>query len=712
MHNSHRSRRRKCAPFPATVEICEPRTLLTPPGLALGEPPAMDGTGNNPDHAEWGSAFSPLLRMAGADYADGLSEPGGADRPSPREISNAIVAADGPKPNSRYLTDILWLWGQFIDHDLDLTEPAHPAEDYSIKVPLGDAFFDPAGTGTATIALTRSLYMFDQSGVRQQMNQITAFLDGSMIYGSDAERAAALRSFEGGRLKTSTGDLLPFNVEGLPNGGGTSPTFFLAGDVRVNENAALSAMHTLWMREHNRLADEIARENRRLGDEEIYQRARSIVRAELQVITYNEFLPALLGRHALSEYAGYKPEVNPGITTEFSTAAYRLGHSFLSSVLHRLDENGDTIAAGNLSLHEAFFNPREIEEHGIDSLLRGLASNLAQELDHQIVDDVRNFLFGPPGAGGFDLASLNIQRGRDHGLSSYNDTREALGLRRLEDFHELSSDPEVNAKFKQVYESVDDIDLWIGGLAEDHLPGSSLGETFTAIVVDQFERLRDGDRFWYQNIFRGRQLRELESTTLAEVIERNTGINNLQENVFFAPSVLIVDLDEHHANSVTVRADDDNLFVINDRNGKIIARRSLEDVERVVLVGSNRKREEITVKFISPDKLPGGIEVDAGEDRRDVLRVFGTDGDDEILVQPNEVSVNGVVTAFTGIERIEIETGRGDDDVDVAEEVEIPVEVDGRHGSRRGHVRLGDLFEELFGREDFLDALFCNRRRR
>src|SRR5690606_25022548 len=145
----------------------------------------------------------------------------------------------------------------------------------------------------------------------------------------------------------------------------------------------------------------------------------------------------------------------------------------------------------------AFFNPSEVEAHGIESILRGATVNLAQEIDTEVVNDVRNFLFGPPGAGGFDLASLNIQRGRDHGLADYNATRVALGLDAVESFSDITSDPDVAARLEQLYGTVDNIDLWVGGLAEDHLPGSSMGETFSFIIIDQFQRLRDGDRFWY-----------------------------------------------------------------------------------------------------------------------------------------------------------------------------------------------------------------------
>ena len=498
----------------------------------------IDGTENNLESPSAGSAGSQLLRASNAEYSDGISEPAGEDRPSPREISNILVSQTTTETNERNLTDLTWLWGQFIDHDIDLTETGDPLEDYSIKVPVGDPFFDPFGTGTAEISLNRSEYDHltgtSADNPREQINQITAFLDGSVVYGSDDVRASELRTFEGGLLKTSEGDLLPFNESGLPNAGGTGDNLFLAGDVRANENVALTAMHTLWVREHNRIAGQIAERDSSLADEQIYQMSKTMVTAEIQAITFNEFLPALLGRDTISRYSGYDPNVNPGINNVFSTAAYRFGHSMLSSELLRLDPDGSEATEGNISLQNAFFSPGEITDNGIDSILMGAANSVANEIDNQVIDDVRNFLFGPPGAGGFDLASLNIQRGRDHGLADYNQVRQDFGLARVSEFSQITSDPELAQKLQNLYGNVDNVDVWVGGLAENHVSGSSMGELFSAIIVDQFERIRDGDRLWYENVFSGRQLESINNTSLADVIERNTDLDGIGDSVFFA----------------------------------------------------------------------------------------------------------------------------------------------------------------------------------
>lgn len=291
-------------------------------------------------------------------------------------------------------------------------------------------------------------------------------------------------------------------------------------------------MQTLFVREHNVQADRLAASNPRLTDEQIYQNARSIVIAELQAITYNEWLPSLLGRGAIARYAGYDSSVNPGISNEFATAAFRFGHSLLGDDVEFLDNNGIEVRDG-VALSQAFFNPDLVQETGIDSILKYLSSDPSSEVDTEVVDSIRNFLFGPPGAGGLDLASLNIQRGRDHGLADYNTTRAAVGLPRVTTFSQITSDKDLQSKLESLYGTVDDIDLWVGGLAEDPVPGSSVGPTFQSIIVDQFQRLRDGDRYWYQNQFSGTQLAELQKTSLSDIMERNTSLTSIQQNAFF-----------------------------------------------------------------------------------------------------------------------------------------------------------------------------------
>ena len=529
--------------MPAALPLAPPPPTPTGPSIEVR---SFDGTGNNVVHAEWGSTAEQLLRRSAAAYADGVSAPSGSDRPSARVVSNLLSESPaGGVINDRDWTAFVYAWGQFLDHDLGLTDTASPRERFSIAVPAGDPSFDPAGTGTMTISMSRSAYD-PSTGIgagnpRQQTNSITAFIDGSQVYGSDATRAAALRTFTGGLMRTSSGGLLPFNTGGLANANDAhrvaDSALFLAGDVRANENPELLALQTLFLREHNRIATEAATRNPALSDEQLYQHARRLVIGELQKITYDEFLPALLGSarpgaDGIAAYRGYRADVNPGIATEFSTVGFRVGHSMLGEDIEFLDANGVEVRDPML-LRDAFFDPRPLSEVGIDPIVKYLASSRAQEIDTRVVDDVRNFLFGAPGQGGFDLAALNIQRGRDHGIGDYNTVRVAYGLPRLTSFAQVTTDVGVQQALQQAYGSIDRVDPWIGGLAETHLPGSSLGATFTRILVDQFTRLRDGDRFWYQNSLPADLVKTVQGTTLADVIRRNSSATNIQPGVFF-----------------------------------------------------------------------------------------------------------------------------------------------------------------------------------
>ncbi len=521
----------RLSPEPPVTPIARFRPQATPledrtvPSAALTAVRSLDGSGNNPTHPAWGQAGTDFLRVAAAAYADGVSMPAGADRPSARVVSNAVSDQTGTAgTNDRQMSAFVYAWGQFIDHDLDRT-PTGTAEKLPIAVPKGDPSFDPAGTGTKTIGLSRST--FDPAtgtgtaNPRQQVNATSSYLDGSMIYGYDAATATSLRSLSGGRLKTSAGDLLPTDAAGN----------YLAGDGRVNENPELTSLQTVFVREHNRVAARVAAADPRLTDEQVYQQARAQVVGEVEAITVNEWLPALLGR-GLAPYAGYNPAVNAGVANEFATAGYRFGHSLLADDIEFLGNDGRPVAPG-VALKDAFNNPALVAAHGIDPLLKYLASDPSNEVDTKVVDSVRNFLFGAPGAGGFDLASLNVQRGRDHGLADYNATRAAYGLPKVTTFAQVTSDVALQAKLKQLYGTVNNIDLWVGVLAEDHAPGGSVGPTDRAILTDQFSRLRDGDRFWYQRAFSGPALAALDGTHLTDVIQRNTALTSLQPNAFF-----------------------------------------------------------------------------------------------------------------------------------------------------------------------------------
>jgi hypothetical protein len=381
-----------------------------------------------------------------------------------------------------------------------------------------------------------------------------------MVYGSDATRADLLRSHVNGMLMTSPGNLLPLNNSTYfgaaaplanANDAGIVPitSTFVAGDVRANENIELTSMQTLFMRNHNRLAATIHAANPSMGDGDVYQQARALNIAEFQAIVYNQYLPDLLGSNAIPAYKGYNANVNAGTATEFSTVLFRTFHSALDNGIDRDNNNGSSIPDGPVDLAFAFFNPTLINpvptldpfsghiSTDIDPILKGAADGVMQSVDLKAVRDVRNLLFGPPGAGGSDLIARDIQRARDHGIGTYNQVRVAYGLSAVKSFSQISSNPAIQAALKAVYGTVNNIDPFVGALAEDHVNGASVGPLTRAAMVDQFRRFRDGDRFFYlNNQFSGTTLAAIQQTTLSAIIMANTGLTGLQKDIFFFPN--------------------------------------------------------------------------------------------------------------------------------------------------------------------------------
>lgn len=507
-----------------------------------------DGSMNNLDNPDWGQAGGLIMRMTTNGYGDGISSMGGTTRPNPRYISNLLFDQSESLPNARGITDFGWAFGQLIDHDITLVDD-DPTEFIEIPVPMADPFFDPMGTGTQMIPMRRSKYDpatgLGADNPRMHINDITAWIDGSNVYGSDDARAMWLRTGTGGRLKVSDDNLLPFNtvtgrfadaedpdapfmlMEGPPQ-----DRHFVAGDVRANEQPILAALHTLFVREHNRLCDEFATAHPTWTDEQLYQHARRMNVGFIQAITFEEWLPAL--GIDLAPYTGYNGAMMPNIMNVFSAAAFRLGHTLINDQLRRIDLDGNE--RPTLSLRDGFFKPMLLREQGeIEALFLGMAAQRQQTFDTKVVGDLRNFLFGPPGAGGLDLVAININRGRERGLADYNTLRADMGLPRQTGFNDITSDPDVKVVLEVLYGTVDNIDPWVGMLAEDHVPGAAIGETVRAILTHQFTHLRDGDRFYYENDpdLSSAEIEAIRTTTLADLIRRNTEATQVQDAIFF-----------------------------------------------------------------------------------------------------------------------------------------------------------------------------------
>ena len=508
---------------------------------------SYDGTYNNisSQRTDWGASYIPLFRELPAAFGttDVKNAIAGATRPSARQISNAVVDEPVTTFNSRGLSTFVYVWGQFLDHDMTLT-PTDTVEYAPIPIPGDEKVF------TMAIPFFRSQVYPGTGGKtpRDEINLNTAWLDGSMIYGTDSIRAKWLRTMKSGKMKTSAGNFLPYNTitgeltgaidvnaPSMANDSDHTVRTFVAGDVRAAEHPGLLSLQTLFVREHNKICDRLITEGVK-SDEEIFQQARKEIGALIQVITYQEFLPAL--GITLSPYTGYRSNIQPDIANTFATSSYRVGHTMVADDILLRDNNCADVAPGELDLKEVFWNPHLVVQYQLDPFLKGFAAHTQYETDTKINTVLRNFLFGNPNSSvrfGIDLASLNIQRGRDHGLPDYNTVRKYYTGSKATDFSQVTSNAALADSLEKLYGTVDNMDLWVGALAEDRLPGKSVGNTIFYMLKTQFEHLRDGDFYFYKNdpYLPSASLKRISGTRFSDIIKRNTSLTNIQQNVFF-----------------------------------------------------------------------------------------------------------------------------------------------------------------------------------
>ncbi|KAL3790289.1 hypothetical protein HJC23_002915 [Cyclotella cryptica] len=471
-----------------------------------------------------------LLRREGTNsFLDGMSAMDDSG-PNARDVSNAFGNGPSSILNSFGAANILWAFGQFVNHDISLVNVKF-GDICDVTVPPHDPFLDAS---VKALGMNRSIFEIDNIAVAQQVTNISSLINGDNVYGNTFSRLNFIRADDSGvtgRLRTSGPNLLPKNTEGLSNRGGDARSdLFLAGDVRANENLALTVMHTLWLREHNHWADKLRVAHPELSGDEIFYMARVIVQAEMQKVIYDEFLPAMLGDDAFPPYDGFKPNVDPRVENVVSSCAYRIGHSMVPSALY-IDYGNKTLET--LALENAFFAPSQLERTGgIDAFLRGMVNSVCQEVDPFIVPAMRNHLFSNQ----FDLLAINIQRARDHGIPDFNSIRASLGFEKLDNFDDFLFSQELAS----VYSDTDQIDCWIGMNSEPRLERLMLGETQRAVLARNFANIRDGDVNFYKNSITEPELLALiEGTTLADVIRRNSdspgSLDDVRDDIFFLP---------------------------------------------------------------------------------------------------------------------------------------------------------------------------------
>ena len=517
----------------------------------------IDGYGHHEVNPALNSRNSDLIRLipsSGTNDSDWISR---SELPSPREISNTVCYnPNGMVLDEDGLSDMNWLWGQFITHDIDFTLTQNgrvdgAAERIDIPVPSGDLWMDPQGTGANMIMMFRSIYN-QSTGIenipREYPNSVTGWIDGSSVYGSSQETADWLRTGQGGQLKVTSdpnGDLLPLAAEddetapSMSFVGFSASERYIAGDSRANEHVGLTAIHILFVREHNRIAEVLESQNPEWTDEDLYQSARKYVTALMQQVTYQEYLPSM---NIYSDWGEYDSAVDPSISNAFATLAFRMGHSQIGPLTLRLEENRTSIPQGSIAMENGFWDPNSlVTDGGIDPVLRGLAFTTQEANDVGYIHALRNMLFGAPGMGGMDMCAIDIQRGRDHGIPDYGSFRDLVGLEVANNWSDVTSDSELASRLDSIYPNVSSSDPLIGMYAEDHnwthyFPEydenrtihSTVGPTMHQIIRDQFHRLRVSDPLFYEwDPDLSEVLDEIRNTTLTDIILRNTGIEGM-----------------------------------------------------------------------------------------------------------------------------------------------------------------------------------------
>jgi hypothetical protein len=444
------------------------------PILGIWEAQSLNGVFNNPLSPTAGSAGIRYLRIGSARYADGRSQP--VSGPDARFVSNRIFNDTHVNVFSdRGVTQYGNVWGQFIDHNI-----GHRDEN-GTKADLPFNRTDPLETFTndlGVIGFNRSAAApgTGVTNARQHINTENSFLDAEAVYGSTDTRLDWLREGSldgnpdnnGGRLLMPNNYLPRADARGNP---AAAPTMavdgrllatpnkaVVAGDVRANEQAGLTAMQTLFAREHNRI---VAALPSTISQQDKFQLARAVVIAEIQFVTYNEFLPAM--GVSLPAYQGYDEFLDPATSHEFATVGYR-AHSFIhgeietetnvsrysQATLDALEAQGVevTVDGANVGiavpLNVAFFNPDLVQQIQLGPFLAAFAAESDYKNDEMIDNSLRSILFRIPTStnpdcldgptmptcfrGVADLGAIDLQRARDHGMPSYNQMRNAFGL--------------------------------------------------------------------------------------------------------------------------------------------------------------------------------------------------------------------------------------------------------------------------------------------
>lgn len=468
-------------------------------------------------------SLTTLTRLAPSDYADGVGALAGPDRPNARDLSNLLSVPANARTDAVPLSNMAVAMFQFIaSHEIAHT-PTDPSE--PIPIAINDPDDPLLATGQTDIPMDRA--RFDggtgPGDPRQQVNQVTTAFDGSTVYGSDLAKEAVLRTFVDGQMKIGPDGDVPI-IGGVP----------LAGDMRADENPSLRALHALFLREHNRLASEIAAGCPTCTDQEIFDRARVMVANIQHKIFYDELLPLFIGAGPLDSFLP-DPTILVGVSNainEFTTAAGRIGHTQVPNVVVTGAPGGPLTT---VTLENCFFASSCLDPADQSERLYGLTQQNGEPVDTVVVDSLRNGQI--PAAGALfpiDLLATNIERGRDHGLADYETVRAALGFESVP-LESLLPQYIIDAYAGQP----DGIDLLVGLFGEFRSANDYLGMTGRALWALQFRNLEDS-RIGFADSEAQAALDDwLEGISMASLLSGDTGYDESVwgSSPFIAPAL-------------------------------------------------------------------------------------------------------------------------------------------------------------------------------
>uniref|UniRef100_A0A8C8BVH4 NAD(P)H oxidase (H2O2-forming) n=1 Tax=Oncorhynchus tshawytscha TaxID=74940 RepID=A0A8C8BVH4_ONCTS len=649
-------------------------TCLDAQSKVTWEVQRYDGWYNNLAYHSRGAVGSPLVRLLPSRYSDGVLQPLQEPQlPNPRKLSDVTARGHSGLPSAHNQTVLSVFFGYHVMFEiLDSRPPGCPPEFMYIPVPEGDPVFDPHRTGRVLLPFQRGPWdkysSQSPNNPRTQVNLVTAWLDGSSIYGPSSSWSDALRSFSGGLLasgeqldmpKRSGSTSLMWSAADPSTGQHGPEGLYELGNAWGNENVFTMAEGIVWFRYHNYIASQLSEKHSSWSDEDLFQNARKTVVATFQNIAFYEWLPGFLGEKTMIPYQGYQKFVDPGISPEFQAAAIRFASTMAPPGVYMRNRtchfqkvvNIDGSTSSAIRMCNSFWNrqnPNLKSGQDIDHLIMGMASQIAEREDNMVVEDLRDYMYGPLRFSRSDLVALTVQRGRDFGLPSYNQVREGLGLAPVGRWGDIN--PQLNITNPQVREKTQTTDLYDGDISKLELfPGGLLesvdgpGQVFSSIILDQFNRIRNGDRFWFENtqngLFTAEELQALRNTTFHDVIAAVTSAEpeDIQRKVFFWRDGKTCEWQgpKKPLFPVSLLIDDRRKLQVFDRSGPALRSLSLGTQTHLdVLLSSNNYRRALVMKVPKEYDLVLYFE-DEGQRGEFVrhLRSEVTDGGQELAVR-------------------------------------------------------------------------------